>query len=278
MLRLLKDPFVHFIGLGLVAFLLQAFVWSEGNSTDKTIDVSIAEIERRTAIWVGETGREPSDEDIAALIQDYVQEEVLVREAEALGLDEGDTIIRRRLAQKMRGTLAPSPSTEQASEDVLRTYFEENASNYARPAERAFRHVYLNPQQRGQAIDADAEALRRQIIANEISWQTAGDAFISGRQFSAVDQQKATYFFGDNFANALFETTPGEWSEPIESAFGLHLVIVDRATDAETPVFDENIGQIREDYRQASRLEAELQAIRDVVGKYDVNIERVTPE
>ncbi|MEO1028925.1 MAG: peptidylprolyl isomerase [Pseudomonadota bacterium] len=293
MMKYLKDPFLHFVLLGGVMFLVQIFIWGPaeqaqvGSGTpaldvsedagSKEIFVPTSEITRRATIWTNESGRTPNEAELAALVQDYVQEEVLVREAIALGLSQGDTIIRRRLAQKMTGFLEDSGAPTDPKENELRQWFEENPDRFRIPPARGFRHVYLSPESRGQAIDADADSLRRQLESGAIDWQQAGDPFILQRSYRALTPIQARRLFGDVFANALFELPAGEWAEPIESAFGLHIIFIDTSDEGGMPAFEDVQSDVLAEFLDAQRRSANRQAIEDLVAKYKVTIEEAAP-
>ena len=293
MMKLLRDPFIHFLAIGGFVFLIQTFVWGPATAAKsqaltpeisvtagdlgKEIFVPEAEITRRVAIWSNESGRLPTDQEIAALVQDYVQGEVLVREAVALGLSQGDTIIRRRLAQKMTGFLADNVPPQAPTDGTLRAWFDANQERFAFPASRTFRHVFLSPEERGQAIDVDADSFRRQLQAEALDWQSAGDPFILQRSYRGLTPVQATRLFGDAFSNALFELPSDEWAQPIESAFGLHIVYIDDAEQGRLPEFDEIEDEVLADYLDQKRRDANRQAIQDLINSYTVTIEGVTP-
>ena len=102
MQKLWREPLVHFTLLGAALFAGHALWQRAVTKADYTITISAAELERQAVIFAGENRRQPTDEDIQALLFSYVEEQALMREAQKLGLGDDDTIIKRRLAQKMR--------------------------------------------------------------------------------------------------------------------------------------------------------------------------------
>lgn len=78
------------------------------------IVVSQARIAQLSGLFQKAWQRPPTAEELKGLVDAFVKEETYYREAIALGLDQDDTVIRRRLQQKLQfisgGTPTPAPS------------------------------------------------------------------------------------------------------------------------------------------------------------------------
>jgi peptidyl-prolyl cis-trans isomerase C len=151
MKKLLKEPILHFLALGAVIFALNA--WRERarpmGASAARIEATAAVIDRLRAGYERQFGQAPDADEMRGLVTAHIREEVLCREALALGLDRDDTIVRRRLAQKME-FLTDDIATAAVPEDaVVREFFEKNAERYAKPGRVTFRHVYFSKEKRG---------------------------------------------------------------------------------------------------------------------------------
>ena len=138
----LREPLVHFVLLGAALFIGDALWESWQEKTAYTIRVSPAEMQRQASLFASENRRQPSDDDLQALLFAHVEEQALMREALRLGLDADDTIIRRRLAQKMRFLVNDVGVDVEPSEADLKSWFTQNRQAFTRPQKRSFDHIY----------------------------------------------------------------------------------------------------------------------------------------
>ncbi len=271
MRKLLREPLVHFLGLGLLVFLLDSF-WTGGQSADEhTIVVSEASLARLDDRWTRTTGRAPTEEDRQGLISQFVEEEALAREAERLGLAEGDEIVKRRLAQKMRFIAAATGSDDDPSDAELESWFSENRDRFNIAERRSFVHVYFSPERHGEQVENVARAAREQLTSGT-DWRRLGDPFMQKRSYVTVPQGEVQRAFGPDFASALFKLPAGEWSQPIGSAFGLHLVRIEAVDDAAEADFAANRARIREAYVEAMGEARTRAEINRIIGRYQVVI------
>ena len=263
--KILRDPLIHFLLLGAILFAFHA-AWSHVvTRADRQLIVDTGEIARQSDLFTLENGRPPSDAELQGIIVAFVEEEVLAREAKALGLDEDDTVVRRRLAQKMRiltdAGVIPAPG-----EAELQAWFEARRDDYVRPERRAIQHVFFSDDRRGDA-KADAAA------ADLSDWTRVGDPFIIARQFGPDTRTKVQQDYGGAFARAAFETAPDVWSDPVRSPFGIHRLRVTEIVPRAEPDFAAVREAVLADWMDAARRERAVQTLRDRVAKYDVVIE-----
>ena len=175
---------MHFVGLGALLFAGHGLWEHYIAKDDYAISISTAELERQALIFAGENRRDPTDEDLQALIFAYVEEEVLMREALRRGLDADDTIIRRRLAQKMRFMVEDTEMPAPPEDAQLRAWFETRKDEFSIPETRAFVHIYLSSNTHGDDIESAAETL---LMRGDLdNWETLGDPFIMKRTYTDV--------------------------------------------------------------------------------------------
>ena len=272
MKKLLREPLVHFLAIGLLVFLANSF-WTGGQSKDEqTIVVSDSVLARLDDTWVRTTGRKPSAEDRNGLIAQYVEEEALAREAQRLGLAEGDEIIKRRLAQKMRFMAEGNGNDSDPSDSELKSWFAANKDKFNIAERRSFNHVYLSPEQHGDALDQMAETVRKELQQGS-NWQSLGDPFMQKRTYVTVPKGEVTRAFGPDFSQAIFALPKGEWSKPIGSAFGLHLVRIEAIDQAAAADFVANRDRIRNAYVEAKAEEGRQLEIGRIVERYAVIVD-----
>ncbi|MGJ8606240.1 MAG: peptidyl-prolyl cis-trans isomerase [Marivita sp.] len=267
----IREPFVHFAILGALLFVGHALWQSARDYEANTILVDPAEMERRAILFAGENQRNPTEEELQLLLYDFVQEEALVREAERLGLDEGDTIIRRRLAQKVRFTLEDNVEIEAPDEATLCAYFDENPQRFSQPPRRSFSHIFITPGELSDTqLRSKADALKAQ--ANAGNWESLGDPFLLNRQYERASLPDVGRSFGPAFARALFsaEVGGGAFQGPFPSSFGLHLVRVDGEEAMVVPQCSDILTELESEWRGDQREQSNALAIRAIIDQYEV--------
>ena len=185
MKKLLKEPLLHFLLLGAMIFALNS--WRESRRpaarTGARIEVTAAIIERLCAAYERQFGQPPDVNELREQVTAHIREEVLCREALAIGLDRDDTIVRRRLAQKMEFLANDIAIAAQPTDAELREFFTKNSARYAKPGRVSFQHVYFSGEKRGASADPAArEALA--ALAKGASDETTGDPFLLGFEFA----------------------------------------------------------------------------------------------
>jgi hypothetical protein len=263
-----REPFVHFVAVALAMLVLQR--WLAPQPPASRIVVSGAVREAIRSEHVARTGVPPSAEEERGLIRRFVEEEVLYREALALGLDRGDTIVRRRLVQKMEFLLDADGG--EPSEEALAAYLEAHRRRYAEGERVSLVQVYVRSGAGGAAAEERAEELRAHLAAGADPAR-AGDPFLHGRSFALRTREDLAALFGDDFAAAALVAPLGVWTGPLRSAYGIHLVRIDERRPPRDPALDEVRGAVARDWRAAAedrRRRAALDALRE---RYEIVIE-----
>lgn len=269
-MKFTRDPLFHFLLLGAVLFAAHG-LWSKYvERADRALIVDTAEINRQAGLYAIENGRPPNDAELNGIILAFVEEAVLAREARRLGLDHDDTVIRRRLAQKMR-LVADTTSVSEPTQDELTDWFETHRAHYVTPELRTVQHVFFSDEGRSDPV-ADAAS------ADMSDWTRVGDPFIIARQLGPVSRTRLQQDYGGAFADAAFDQTlsgeePSLWSDPVRSPFGVHRVRTTAVTLRVEPAFAAVIDAVREDWRENARREASAQALRTMIARYDVVVE-----
>ncbi len=267
--RFLTDRFVIFALIG-VGF----FVWEslEEKQDSNTIVIGAGDVAMLQGRWQLQSGALPTDTELRALIDHHVREEVFVREALRLGLDEGDVIVRRRLAQKMELLVRDQYGEANATQADIEDYFAQHSERYVRPKQVGFRHIYLGG---GPEPERDAvAAIRAQLTAGENgqSWRELGTAFMLAREFAPRPQTAHAELFGPDFARDLMEqTAPGDWLGPVRSAYGWHLVQIVAVKPRTSLSLDQVSERVASDL-EAERFEAAVDSVfEEMAARYTVS-------
>ena len=272
MKKLLHEPFVHFVLLGGLLFAGHAAWQTHVTKAERTILISPAEMERQAQIFTSENQRQPSNADLEGLLFAHIEEQALMREAKRLGLDEDDTIIRRRLAQKMRFMIDDIGAPALPDREALETWFGKNPSRFIRPETRSFEHIYLSPKGRSDTVITDAQnLLDTQQIAED--WKMQSDPFMTGLTFTKLAQPAVQRDFGTAFANKLFALadTP-DWQGPVNSAFGVHLVRLTDVTAEYLPEFGTIQAEVEAVWLDEAQRAENTKRLKDLIGKYRVEV------
>lgn len=242
--RWLREPLLQFLALGLLLFGAYQEINPSAEPVARTgrIELTADDLRQLGISWVAQGRPAPSTEQMQSLVDARVREEILYREALALGLDRDDAIVRRRMAQKMEFLFEDVAALHEPTTDDLRAWFEENADRFTLPARVTFRHLYFSPDRRGARARADAAAALEKIADRSMNSPEAtavGDRFMFQDYYGERAPDDVAKTFGPGFARALFQVAPGAWAGPIESGYGWHLVWVDSMTPARVPAFEE---------------------------------------
>ena len=275
--RLIKEPLVHFLVIGAAIFVLFGLMGQqEVEENERAITITSGEINWLTDAWRKRWNRPPTAEERDGLIQQYLREMILYREAVAMGLDKDDTVIRRRLAQKLeflsQDLITPQPPTD----DELQAYFAEHIDRYQAPDLVTMTHVFIDPDLRGDRTLKDAEVIKAQLQALKEPPQDArayGDSFMLQSYYPERSEAELLKLFGSGFARSVFELTPQQWHGPVLSGYGTHLVYVHDHQKSEPPRFKEVEAQVRQEWESDKREQLNEQFVASVVARYDVTIE-----
>ena len=275
MKKLVREPLLHFVLLGALLFALDAFLRERTvEASGGEIVVSAGRIETLAALFAKTWQRPPTLQELQGLVDDFVLEEALYREGVAMGVDRDDTIIRRRVRQKMEFVVDDLVELTDPDEAQLEAYFAEHATSYARPARFTFRQVYLNADRRGDAARGEADLVLAALRAGTArDPRELGDGSLLEHAFEDAGADLVERTFGPRFAEELAEQPLGEWSGPIESAFGLHLVLVEARVEGELPELAEVRDAVERDWSYAQGEAASEAFYEELLERYRVVVE-----
>ena len=275
MRNILKEPLLHFLVLGAALFLAWDLLNPAPAEQPGEIVVRAGQVEHMATRFAQLRQRPPTTEELKGLIDQYVREEILSREARRLNLDRDDAVIRQRLQQKMEFLATDLATLGEPTENELADWLATNGARFARDPELSFRHVYLRRNRRGERFDGDAAALLATLRAAGpgAPIDALGDGFLLPLEFAGVAQGAVAAQFGPEFAAQLVALPVGQWSGPIRSGYGAHLVFLTARTEGGPPTLAEVREVVRREVLNERRVAANRRLLEDLLARYAVRLE-----
>ncbi len=266
MSRLVREPLVHFMLLGALLFTVDRLRADDEEEAPVVLtDAFVAGLRREV---VRATGRDAEGEE--ALVRAFLREEALVRDAQALGLGEGDVIVRRRLAQKMEFLLRSTADVAPPSDAQLLSFLRAHPGRYRLPPRVTFEQIYFD---RGRRADARADAraaLERLRTDDDVLSESVGDPFLRGYRFPDFDARRVERELGPEVAQAVDAAPLDAWYGPVEGVLGVHLVRVRARTESREPPLADVHARVAADWEDARRDEALEAAVTERVARLPV--------
>ena len=269
-----REPLVQFLAIG--ALLFGIFEWRASGPASRRIVITPGQVDSLAAGFARTWQRTPSEDELKGLIDEHVRDEIAAREAIAAGLDRDDTIIRRRLRQKLEFLAEDTSDASPPTESELRAWFNAHANQYRTEPALAFRQVHLSPERRGNRLESDARKMLARLtsVTDNASFDAFGDSRLLPASVDRSSRSDIVRLFGEEFAGRIFGLDAGRWHGPIHSVYGVHLVFVVERSDEREPSFDDVRPQIERDVI-ADRRRRDLAATYGrLLDRYDVVIER----
>ncbi|MHC5108938.1 MAG: peptidyl-prolyl cis-trans isomerase [Planctomycetota bacterium] len=280
--NLVREPLFHFLAIGAMLYALSV---KYGTATeaepDNTITITTGEIDWLTQSFSQRWHRPPTPEEFEGILTAHIREKVLYLEALAMGLDQDDVIIRRRLAQKLEFLFQDLSDLKRPSEEELLAYFQDNLDNYQEPEVTTFTHVYVDPDARGDQTLDDAEQILTALKALDDPTQgheELGDRFMLQSYYPRRPSLEIAKLFGKGFAQAIDELSPGQWHGPVLSGYGVHLVYVHDRSQEPPPTYEEVQSTILEDWQAEQRQKFNEQFVAGLMARHNIVIEDMTGE
>ncbi len=272
----LQEPLLHFLLIGAVLFALFYQVADPEEETGNRIVISEADIERMITLFERKLQRLPTQQELNGLVEAQIREEILYREALAMGLDRDDTIVRRRMAQKVEFMFNDLVDAAEPSDEELQQFLSDNTDRFIESARTSFVQVYLNADKRGDRVNSDAEQLL--LTMNEqkdaVDAAAVGDMFMFGHEYENQTEHQVSRMFGQDFAQSLAGLAPGSWQGPVASGYGLHLVYITERTDAWLPPLAEIRDSVLYEWMAERRQQANQAFYQNLRERYDVIVEQ----
>jgi hypothetical protein len=274
--KILKEPLFHFLLLGVVIFVVYFILNPAEDNAGNQIKVTQNDVDRFVQIFQKQWQRKPNKQELEGLVRVHLKEEILYREALALGLEKDDTIIRRRLAQKMEFLITDVTVPEEVDDKDLLAFYEKNSARYTRAAKLSFRHIYFNPDIRGERLMDEANATLHTLQSTNAGMNvpnTYGDRYMLPLLYELTSEQEVARAFGRDFTEQLLQTESGRWQGPIRSGYGVHLVYIQQRDAASIYPFNEVRDRVKNDYLFELRQQRNEDVLEKLKSRYEITIE-----
>jgi hypothetical protein len=275
-MKILREPLLHFILLGAAIFVVYGF--AARHRTDKPGEIVVTQgtLENIITGFTRTWQRPPTEEELRGQVRDYIREEAAYREALAMGLDRDDTIVRRRLRQKLEFLSDDLATRVEPSDDDLQIFLQLHPALFQSEPLFSFRQVYLNPQQHAANLSADEARLLAalQRTGPDADLSSLGDPFLLPPSSQNISLAEVKQAFGDQFASALVALPANRWQGPVTSGYGAHFVFLFERTVPSLPALAGIRDQVRREWFNTKRNEATEKFYQALLKRYTVKIER----
>jgi hypothetical protein len=277
-MKLFREPLLHFFLIGAAIYLLYGYAGepAEQQADDKQVVITAGQIEWMQTAWQKLWNRLPTQQELDGLVQQYIRETVLYREALAMGLDKDDVVIRRRLAQKVEFLAEDLVALIPPTHEDLQAYFDEHRQRYQEPLAYTFTQIFFDPDKREDATLDDAEKVKAALMARsdaEADVGEFGDSFMLQNYYPENTRTDIQKLFGGGFADSVTELAQGQWHGPVLSGYGVHLVYVHDVSEPPAPVFTELRDRVIQDWDTDKREELNEQFYAGLRERYTIVIE-----
>ena len=251
--RAVREPLLQFLAAALILFGANSLIHGPDRSAkSEVISISAGRVKQIADSYQLLAGRLPSRAELGALVADFVDEEVDYREAIAMGLDADDTIVRRRMRQKLEFLVEDAEASEAPKDAELEAWLRSHAADYRLPGRIAIRQVLASADQRGEKAAAAAGQFLAKL-KDGADPGSVGDPSMLPAAMPLTSEQGIATLFGDDFAAAVFKRDEQGWFGPITSPFGQHLVLVMEKEPGREANIDDVRDKLRSDWIEAKR-------------------------
>ena len=267
--RLLREPLFHFLVIGGLLFLLYTVVSGPAPAPANSITIGPERVAQLAAGYEAVWKRPPTDNELRVMVDNFVREEVYYREAIALGLERDDTIIRRRLQQKMEFLTDSGADVIEPAAGQLEAYFQANIEQFQDAPVINLEQVYLGQSATPERIAKTLAALRADAEVDPLSF---ADRTMLPYRTSRASDAAIDSAFGSGFFATLEQLPENEWSGPVESGFGAHIVRISNRQPARVPPLEEVRDEVLREWKVEKAAELREQVYLRLRERYVVEL------
>jgi peptidyl-prolyl cis-trans isomerase C len=263
--RTFKDPLWLFLLFGGLLFAIAA-----SQDHERVIHVTEGDVQRIVEQWQQQMRRDPTPAEQASLINQFIRDEAYYQEALALKLDAEDTIVKRRLIQKLSFLTEDLASTVVPDEATLRAFHAKHPENYRTPEQFSFSHIYFSADRPVASPEQRADVLAAKAVEDPT---LSGDPFMLQRDYTRRSTREIGDLFGRAFAKNLAELPVQEdWQGPLRSAFGWHAVQLTNREPASPLAFEQVREKVVIDWKQQQRKKANDAYLKNLLASYSIQL------
>jgi len=276
-MKFLQEPLVQFFVIGMCIYAAYGLYGTPDEGfADNTIVVDASRINAFKTAWQQRWNRPPTEQELNGLINQFIREDILYREAIAMGLDKDDPITRRRMAQKLEFLSKDIASLKQPVDGELESFFEENRELYKTPDLITFTHIFIDPDKRGDATLDDAALLLSELQAAgppDSSVPGLGDRFMLQNYYPQKTELEIRKLFGSGFTTSIMQLEVEQRHGPVLSGYGTHLVYVNALEIAPLPKFEDVQANVMENWQAVQQEEFNEAYFESLKSRYQIVIE-----
>ena len=267
-----REPLLHFLLIGIALFAFYDLTAEQDNETPNLIVRNSGQIEQLTANFKRTWMRSPTQNEVDALVDNFIREEVFYREALAMGLDQNDPIVKRRMRMKLEFILEDLSSQNISDNDLIK-YLQDNPDKFKTQSEISFQQVYFNPEKR-KNMSADLEKSLL-LLHNDTDPETLGDPILIPFDNPLATQNKVALTYGEDFAKKVINLNQGEWIGPVYSEFGAHIVKIQHRKDGIQPTLSDIRALVEREYLAEKRKKQKDMAYKQLRKGYEARLHAV---
>jgi len=272
-----REPLLHFLLIGAGIYgLYGMFGTGEAANDERVVTITAGEIQSLTDQWSKTWSRSPTSEELTGAIRHYARTQILFREAMAMGLDNGDRVIERRLAQRLELLAESLITPEEPSEEVLIDWYAANADRFKQPDLYTVTQIFFDPDKREEKTLDDAQAARDKLnLLEQIPPDIGeyGDRLMLRNYYPNRSEAELGKLFGTEFADQVVELQPGTWQGPILSGYGTHVVFLSDVLLVPLPAFGDVKESVRDEWMAEQITELSERFIEKLMSRYEIIIE-----
>tara|TARA_B100000686_G_scaffold350367_1_gene446153 strand:+ start:810 stop:1715 length:906 start_codon:yes stop_codon:yes gene_type:complete len=289
MKTLLREPLVYFLLLGGLFFGAYNLVSDKSYGEQERNEIVITDGQIDALIRGFERVRQrlPSQQELDGLLQAFIREEIMYREALAMGLDRGDAIIRRQLQKKLEFLSEDIATLEEPTDTELQNFLTDKPHLFREPTRFTLEHIYFNSSTRGESVRSDAQSLLDTLKEQEnqsgsghipnSSGQYGDLLVMTQSRFEKADESEISAIFGGRFLEAIKEIPIGHWEGPIESGLGVHIVYLRERLEGDVPPFNELRSTLKREWEAVKRQQANDAFYSALRERYTVTLAEPVP-
>lgn len=275
--QIAREPLFHFLLIGAAIYAFYGVYVDEGaTDNERIVTVTAGEIQSLADRWTRVWSRAPTDQELAGIVKDHVRIQVLYREAIAMGLDKGDTVVERRMAQKLELLAESLITPSEPSDELLNEWYVSNADRFKQPDLYTITHIFFDPEKHKDNIHFDAKIVLEKLHSMgelPVDYSEYGDRIMLANVFVNRSQKELDAQFGSGFAEQIVGFEPGIWDGPVSSGYGTHLVLVNGIVIASQPAYEEIKERLTREWMSEQVTELSERFIDGLISRYEIVID-----